>query len=320
MPGIAARKLVKERHKAVRSTSMADKYFDTEKMVEIILFLIENSGSGRMIKGMIKYLIRNESDNVVPSRKSTGVLELEKKYGIPLAGLTRNQIYPKSKEMSDDIVIEHGLPIGQALDMCLENQNKKDIKFVLKEIKDNLVYITKSEDDSLKSKVSSHTPRSKGPFGFYWEEAYGTCGIKLVDNTKPKGHGPTHGPMAGKDYSKYIFMGKEYGKRRSVQAVITKYIKDHYHTITLEDLQREFPKKYFEVNKFPGGDIEVIDTYSNVVKKGIEKRYFMDDPITLNSGEKIVICVEWGITNIDKFLSKAKALGFSIKKKEQTDL
>jgi hypothetical protein len=161
---------------------MADKYYDTEKMAEIILVLIQNFGNDRMIKFMIERLIRNESDNLVPSRKSAGALGMERIHGVSLAGLTRDQIYPKSKELSGDIVIEHGLPIGQALNMCLEIQNKENIKLILEEIKDNLVYITNSENKLLKSKESPGTPRLKRPSGFYWEEIYRICGIKLVDN------------------------------------------------------------------------------------------------------------------------------------------
>jgi hypothetical protein len=214
---------ISERHRAVRSTSMADKYYDTEKMAEIILVLIQNFGNDRMIKFMIGQLIRNESDNLVPSRKSAGVLGMEKIHGVSLAGLTRDQIYPKSKDLSGDIVIEHGLPIGQALDMCLEMQNKENIKLILEEIKDNLVYITKSEDKLLNKKVSSGTPRPKGPSDFYWEEAYGICGIKLVDNPNPEGHGPGPGSDGSGPTPPSIPGGVKISKSQAMAMVNQKY-------------------------------------------------------------------------------------------------
>jgi cupin superfamily acireductone dioxygenase involved in methionine salvage len=158
---------------------MVEKRYDTDKMAEIIFASIQNFGKDRMNKFMIERLIREESAYLVPSRKSTGVLGLEQLHGTSLTGLTSQEIYQKNKELSEDIIIEHGLPIGQAIDMCFEVQDKESVKNILEEIKNNIVYITTTENKLL----SNYEQRSKGASGFYWEEVYKTCGIKLVDNS-----------------------------------------------------------------------------------------------------------------------------------------
>jgi hypothetical protein len=147
--------------------------------------------------------------------------------------------------------------------------------------------------------------------------AYITAGAEAQ---APPMFGPTP-PLRGKNYDKYTFMGEHgLGKGRLVLAVIRQYIKDYHHSIALEDLQKEFPKEEFNVNQFTyGADIEVIDTYSNVVKSGNEQWYFMKDVITLNDGREIVVCREWGSHNINKFINKAERLGFSIEKEYTED-
>lgn len=124
-------------------------HYDTDRMAEICACLINNLGTDTLIKYLLERLIRHESDTLVPSHKSTKVVELEKKYGMSLVGLSRNQIYPKNKKMSNEIVIEHGLPEKQAIEMFFNEPYKEEIKKLLEDIKMNLVYITKEEHKKL---------------------------------------------------------------------------------------------------------------------------------------------------------------------------
>jgi len=113
-----------------------------------------------------------------------------------------------------------------------------------------------------------------------------------------------------KDMSQYQFNGQIYGKGKLVLAVIKSYIKK-YPDVTLEELQEIFPKRL-------QGSIGVIDTRENAKTRYKDGRHFINEKeiIKLKTGEKIVVCTEWGIGNIGNFIEKAKEVGFNIMKKE----
>jgi thiol-disulfide isomerase/thioredoxin len=115
-----------------------------------------------------------------------------------------------------------------------------------------------------------------------------------------------------KDTTKYQFNGQTYGKGPLVLEVIKSYIRENPN-ITLEKLQEIFPKNL-------QGSVGVIDTYENIRTKYEDKRkrHFLNkkDVIELKTGEKIVVCTEWGINNIGKFIEKTKELGFEIRTKK----
>ena len=155
-------------------------YFNTGRMADIILTLKElwkNSDEeyGRLIDKMIDHLIRDESDYIVPKKKSRNVEEKEKEFG-SLKGLHRNQIKSRNQKLSSEIRLEHGLTIYEAIEKCKENCNSKtEIEAVLEESKNSLNYITKEEDARLGKKFSKDRPD-----GF--EAAYIECDIHLVNN------------------------------------------------------------------------------------------------------------------------------------------
>jgi hypothetical protein len=114
-----------------------------------------------------------------------------------------------------------------------------------------------------------------------------------------------------KDTSKYQLNGQPpdgLGKGPLVLEVIKSYIKKN-PDITSEKLQEIFPKRL-------QGSIGVIDTRENAKTKykGKRKRHFLneEDVLVLKNGEKIVVCTEWGISNIGNFIKKVKELGFDI--------
>jgi hypothetical protein len=149
--------------------------YDTDRMAEIIICLIERFGTDGLIKYLLDRLIRKESNSLVASFKSKKVVELEKEYNVSLSGLSRGQIYAKNKNLSKLIVIEHGLPEGQAIEMFFKNPNKNNVKIILEDIKKNIVYITKEEHNRL-----NKCWRTKGENGYYWEDVYKACNIELV--------------------------------------------------------------------------------------------------------------------------------------------
>jgi len=117
-----------------------------------------------------------------------------------------------------------------------------------------------------------------------------------------------------KDMSQYQFNGQIYGKGRLVLAVIKTYIKK-YPDVALEELQEIFPKRL-------QGSIGVIDTRENARTRYKDERHFIkkEEIIKLKTDEEIVVCTEWGASNIGRFIKKAKEIGFDILKQEANNV
>jgi len=156
---------------------MTEKFFDMDKMAEIILTLIEKFGDDRVISYLLDRLIRNESDHLPLLYKSKEVLKLEEQHKVSIAGLSRIQTR-RIQELKGKIIIEHGLPESQAIEMCFKNNSKEEIKTVLEDLKNNLVCITVDEN----KRLERGNRRRKDTSGFYWEETYKKCGINVVEN------------------------------------------------------------------------------------------------------------------------------------------
>jgi hypothetical protein len=113
----------------------------------------------------------------------------------------------------------------------------------------------------------------------------------------------------GKDKTQYSFNGRTYGKGRLVLAVVEEYIKNH-NNCTLAELQKVFPKElqksYFVV--------DTLKKAKNIIQESNrhQGRHFVKNPIKLNTGEEVVVTTEWGIGNIDRFIAKARELGYHI--------
>jgi hypothetical protein len=110
-----------------------------------------------------------------------------------------------------------------------------------------------------------------------------------------------------KDYTKYKFNNKEYGKNRLVLAVVTDYIAQN-NNYSREQLLKIFPKDI----QGSYGVIEEFAKAKEIYDRTNIKRHFVDNPITLQNGEKIAVCNEWGKDNIGNFIKKAKELGYKI--------
>ena len=115
-----------------------------------------------------------------------------------------------------------------------------------------------------------------------------------------------------KDYSKYLFDGRTYGKSRLVLAVVEKYVKQHYN-LNFADLEKAFPASL-------QGSLGVVKILDSVPEKykgiGGVKRYFVKDNeiIRLPSGEKVTVSTQWG-NNIIGFIDYVTStLGYEIEK------
>lgn len=108
-----------------------------------------------------------------------------------------------------------------------------------------------------------------------------------------------------RDKTKYMFNGKVYAKNRLVQAVIVDYVSKHNPTYA--QLTSVFDKSL-------QGSLGVVRRYEDAKTiSDSAKRFFMkpEDVVVLNDA-KVVVCTQWGIFNIVKFIKQAQALGFRV--------
>ncbi len=109
-----------------------------------------------------------------------------------------------------------------------------------------------------------------------------------------------------KDKTKYRFENKVYCKRRIVYVCVRKYISDN-NIESFIDLQAAFPD-YLQGSLGVIKPIEEANMYSNAHRRF----YFADEDILHLNGKLYVICSQWEKKNINRFLSVAKDLGYSI--------
>ena len=107
-----------------------------------------------------------------------------------------------------------------------------------------------------------------------------------------------------RDKTRYIYDGKVLPKNRLVLAIVRQFVKDNNPDFAL--LQQTFDKSL-------QGSLNVVDTIENARKiKDCEKRYFIKDAFILKDGTEVVVCTQWGIFNIVKFIKQATMLGYKI--------
>ena len=109
-----------------------------------------------------------------------------------------------------------------------------------------------------------------------------------------------------RDITKYVFNGAKYSKRDLVLAVVKKYVSDNsVQSATLvEDV---FPDHL-------QGSLGVIRRATEAEAYiGSENRYFFGDDDVLKFDEGIyVVCREWTVKNIPRFIKVAESLGYEI--------
>ena len=113
-----------------------------------------------------------------------------------------------------------------------------------------------------------------------------------------------------KDFSKYLFDGNSYGKSRLVLAIVTKYVKDR-RPVTYDELEDAFPSRL----QGSLGVVRRIEDVSDKYKgKGGVKRYFVNESeiINLESGERVIVCTQWGKSNTEALINHIDKYGYSI--------
>lgn len=117
--------------------------------------------------------------------------------------------------------------------------------------------------------------------------------------------------LSAKDTTKYIFNGKSTGKGRLVLAVIKQHIENNPN-LSFSELEKLFPK----ICQGSQGVFSTVDKANDIFTKTNRSRHFIkpDELIEIKDAS-IAVSSQWGIKNIDKFISVAQKLGYRIDKK-----
>ena len=115
---------------------------------------------------------------------------------------------------------------------------------------------------------------------------------------------------AKRDYSKYVFEGSIYNKRKLVLAVVKRWVSSNTPN-TLSELLVAFPK---ETRK--GKMFEQVSKAEEVYERQGRSRHFLaeDEIIKFPNSTQYALSNQWGGGNMERFLSRAKKLGFEIEK------
>lgn len=115
-----------------------------------------------------------------------------------------------------------------------------------------------------------------------------------------------------KDYSKFLFRGKEYNKGRLVNEVVRTYVEEHPE-ITFRQLKTAYP------DSIQGSNFGVFDLTAKAediyTRWGHKRHYIKPDEIIHLRDEEISTCTQWNPVNIERFIAKSKELGFVIELK-----
>jgi hypothetical protein len=111
-----------------------------------------------------------------------------------------------------------------------------------------------------------------------------------------------------KDYTRYLFKGTIYNKRRLVLAVIKDWIEAN-RPPTIEELLEAFPQ---ETRR--GGLFVPIEEARETFERQQVTRHFLADEevINLGPGKTYAVSNQWGGPSMKRFLERARALKFDI--------
>ncbi len=114
--------------------------------------------------------------------------------------------------------------------------------------------------------------------------------------------------QSSKDYTRYVFAGSSFNKRKLVLAVIRQWVNDNKPK-NIADMLQAFPQEIKSGGLFVT-EQEAREIYN---KQGIY-RHFLDfgEILELPDSTRYAVSNQWGKDNIDKFVNQAKKLGYEI--------
>lgn len=113
---------------------------------------------------------------------------------------------------------------------------------------------------------------------------------------------------SSKDYTRYIFQGNSYNKRKLVLAVIQDWVSENEPS-NLSELLEAFPQDIRNGGLFVP-EQEAKETYK---RQGIYRHFLGDgEVLQFSDSTQYAISNQWGKGNIVKFLNQSKKLGYEI--------
>lgn len=113
---------------------------------------------------------------------------------------------------------------------------------------------------------------------------------------------------SNRDISKYIFESQRYGKGRLVLAVLKSFIAENPET-TFSSLEKAFPKNLQGAT----GVFCTYDAAHEIYASTGRKRHFLNpDEVIQLQDIKIAVTNQWGMGNIDWFITAARNMGIEI--------
>jgi hypothetical protein len=114
---------------------------------------------------------------------------------------------------------------------------------------------------------------------------------------------------AQRDYKKYVFEGREYGKGRLVLAAIKQFVEKN-PDFGFADLERIFPRHI----QGAIGVFSSAEEANKIFTSTGRKRHFIEaNEVVQLRDSSIAVCSQWGSGNIKNFLEKMSELKMSVK-------
>ena len=118
---------------------------------------------------------------------------------------------------------------------------------------------------------------------------------------------------SSRDYTRYLFNGDTFNKRKLVLAVIQAWVARHSPD-NLAELLQAFPQEIRSGGLF----VPEEETKAIYHRQGIQRHFLGDGEIlSFPDGSRYAISNQWGKGNIDKFLNQSKKLGYEIEEVSQ---
>lgn len=113
--------------------------------------------------------------------------------------------------------------------------------------------------------------------------------------------------LHNRDFTKYLFNGKKFGKSKLVLAVISDFVEKN-QSIKLSQLKEKFPAH------LQGSEVFTTFEEANSKANNNNKRNFIkpDELITLGDDSTIAISTQWGINNINRFIDHCKSMDIEL--------
>ena len=110
-----------------------------------------------------------------------------------------------------------------------------------------------------------------------------------------------------RDYTRYQFNGTTYNKNRLVLAVLEQHV-EKTPDIAFSQLEDAFPKKL----QGHYGCFETVAQAEAIYSRGRKRHFLEPEELIELMDERIAICTQWGVGNLENFIAQARSLGYEI--------